>query len=120
MTDSINRQAVFDIIHHAVFEFFDICEDDEESPMTEKDKMLLSLNKAISIRIKQLPSVEPRRKNGEWIDEPIYKQTMDGKTWDGYTYCSECKEMHEYGYRSKYCPNCGAEMREKEKEYESE
>ena len=49
-------------------------------------------------------------KHGKWIDEPVYKQTMDGKTWDGYTYCSECGKMHEYEYRSNYCPNCGARM----------
>lgn len=58
-----------------------------------------------------LPTAE---KVGMWIDEPVYKQTMDGKTWDGYTYCSECREMHEYGYRSNYCPNCGADMRGEE------
>lgn len=57
--DLISRQAVIDAVHHAVFEFFDICEDDEESPMTEKDKMLLSLNKAISTRIQTIPSAEP-------------------------------------------------------------
>lgn len=62
----------------------------------------------------QLPSAQPERKKGKWIDEPIYKQTMDGKTWDGFTYCSECQEMHEYGYRSKFCPNCGAEMKGEE------
>lgn len=50
------------------------------------------------------------RRYGKWIDEPVYRQTMDGKTWDGFTYCSECKEMYEYGYRSKFCPNCGARM----------
>lgn len=58
-----------------------------------------------------LPTLDlVERKRGKWIDEPIYKQTIDGKTWDGFTYCSECKEMHKYGYRSKFCPNCGAEM----------
>ena len=61
-----------------------------------------------------VPTAEVKLKHGRWIDEPIYKQTMDGKTWDGYTYCSECKEMHEYGYRSNYCPTCGANMREVE------
>lgn len=57
--------------------------------------------------IYDLPTTE---KVGMWIDKLVYKQTMDGKTWDGYTYCSECREMHEYGYRSNYCPNCGAKM----------
>lgn len=54
------------------------------------------------------------QKKGKWIDKPVYKQTMDGKTWDGFTYCSECKEKYEYGYRSKFCPNCGSDMRGEE------
>ena len=71
--------------------------------------------------LETIPPVTPQRKKGKWIDEPVYKQTMDGKTWDGYTYCSECREMHEYGYRSKYCQDCGAEMTEGESnEYNSQ
>ena len=58
------------------------------------------------------------RKKGEWIDEPVYKQTIDGKTWDGFTYCSKCKQMHEYGYRSNFCPNCGASMRKETEDAE--
>lgn len=57
-----------------------------------------------------IEEMEADRKNGEWIDAPVYKQTQNGKTWDGYTYCSVCKEMHEYGYRSKFCPDCGTKM----------
>lgn len=57
------------------------------------------------------PTIDvPDRKVGKWIDDPVYKQTWDGKTWDGYTYCSECREMHKYGYRSNYCLNCGTKM----------
>lgn len=59
--------------------------------------------------IDEQPTIEPKK--GKWVDEPVYKQTMDGKTWDGYTYCSECREMHEYGYRSNFCPNCGCPMK---------
>ena len=30
---------------------------------------------------------------------------------DGYyPYCSNCKEIPEYGVMSKYCPECGARM----------
>lgn len=44
--------------------------------------------------IDELPTIDvPDRKVGKWIYEPVYKQTMDGKTLDGYTYCSECREM---------------------------
>lgn len=59
MDDVISRQAAIDAIHGAIFDFFDICDDDEESPMTYKDEQLLEINKAISGRIKQLPSAQP-------------------------------------------------------------
>ncbi len=66
----------------------------------------------VKAELEEAPTADvPDRKVGKWIDEPVYRQTMDGKTWDGYTYCSECREMHEYGYRSNYCPNCGADTR---------
>ena len=58
MDDTIYRQAAIEEVHGAIYEFFDICDDDEESPMTYKDKRLLELNKAITLRIKQLPSVQ--------------------------------------------------------------
>ena len=61
MDDLISRQAAIDAIHGAIFDFFDICDDDEESPMTYKDEQLLEINKAISGRIKQLPSAQPER-----------------------------------------------------------
>ena len=59
MNDLISRQAAITEIHKSVFEFFDICDGDEESPMTLKDKQLLEINKAISTRIKNLPSAQP-------------------------------------------------------------
>ena len=59
MDDLISRQAAIDEIHRAIFEFFDICDDDEESPMTYKDKQLLKFNKAITTRLKSLPSAQP-------------------------------------------------------------
>lgn len=66
-------------------------------------------------RFVEVPAADVvERKKGKWIDKPVYMQTMDGKTWDGFTHCSECKEMHEYGYRSNFCPNCGADMRKEE------
>lgn len=112
MDDLISRQAALDI----VFDF-------AETPHRMYQQ------------IRELPTIEPKPsrdwngwengcgrtydfepKRGRWIDEPVYKQTMDGKTWDGYTFCSECREMHEYGYRSNYCPNCGAKMERSENE----
>ena len=63
--DLISRQAAIDAIHGAIFDFFDICDDDEESPMTYKDEQLLEINKAISGRIKQLPSAQPEQRYTE-------------------------------------------------------
>jgi hypothetical protein len=64
-------------------------------------------------RIKQLPSAQPERKKGKWIEED------DG--WDGVFWrCSECNEPFylvdgtpvDNGLR--YCPNCGKGMKIKE------
>lgn len=59
MNDTIYRQDAIEAIHGAIIDFFDICDDDEESPITYKDEQLLEINKAISGRIKQLPSAQP-------------------------------------------------------------
>ena len=58
MKDLISRQAVIELIHHTIFDFFDICDDDEETPITYKDEKLLEINKAICTAIKKMPSVE--------------------------------------------------------------
>ena len=52
--DAINRQAVIDIIHKTIYDFFDVCGDDEEVPISDKDKLLLKVNKAICNNIKAL------------------------------------------------------------------
>ena len=95
MSDLINRQAAIDEVHGAIYEFFDICDDDEESPMTYNDEKLLELNKAITTRLKQLPSTE---KTGKWFD----KGSLSCR-------CSECgcKSPKEYNF----CPNCGSDNR---------
>lgn len=52
--------------------------------------------------IEKLPSVQPIRPRGHWIKR---------KSWDKYV-CSECSFEHEIS--SKYCENCGADMRKSE------
>ena len=52
---------------------------------------------------KNLPSVEPERKTGKWID--------DG---DGCFKCSKCNTAFCWSSRilaSNFCPECGADMR---------
>ena len=59
--------------------------------------------------IQDAPTIEPERKKGKWVDKDLYKHTM-ARTLDGYTFCNKCNHHEEYGYRSNYCPNCGARM----------
>ena len=56
-------------------------------------------------RIKALPSAQPERKKGKWVD-----------CEDGYylANCSECgfqMDVHENRGYFNFCPNCGADMR---------
>lgn len=95
--DTISRQAAIELVHHTIFDFFDIIEDNSESPMTDKDEKLLKINKAICTAIKAMPSAERR---GKWIDEGIA------------FVCSECSIGSDQW--TNYCPNCGAKMMEEE------
>ena len=139
MSDLIDRQAAIDAVHKSIFDFFDICDDDEESPMTYQDEKLLEINKAITLRIKQLPSAQ-----SSYTDEQIQKmqeleqaelekafelgreegrkeaQPKMGKWIKGgeqpyfrkhfdIVVCAICNKRGEH--RWNFCPNCGADMR---------
>ena len=80
--------------------------------------IMLGIKKAVPILV-TLPSAEPEQKKGEWIDEKINSYTSR-------TYCSECGSSALFVYKSddyygnhahgeiaktKFCPNCGADMR---------
>lgn len=45
---------ILDVIHKTIYQFFDVCDDDEEVPMSDKDKLLLEVNKAICNNLKAL------------------------------------------------------------------
>ena len=45
--------------------------------------------------LRLLPSAQPERKTGKWIDDN----------------CSECGQYVYHGDARNYCPNCGADMR---------
>lgn len=91
--DAVSRQAVLKINEN------------------HNGKMPNHINFEIWNEIKALPPVLPKREQGEWC-----KQNDDYFDWYE---CSECGygsegEMQyssEHDVRTKYCPNCGAEMR---------
>ena len=127
--DCVSRLAAIDAVHKSIIDFFDICDDDKESPMTYKDEQLLEINKAITTRVKALPSAQsniamdiatiienekdmrvllnaqPRMK-GEWIDnETSYA--------DGVRQSCNCSVCGKRSIRplGDFCRWCGADMR---------
>jgi hypothetical protein len=47
-------KEIIDIVHKSIYSFFDVCEDGKEEPMSDKDKLLLNVNKAICTNLKAL------------------------------------------------------------------
>lgn len=66
-------------------------------------------------RIEEAPSIDIESKRGEWVKRT--HNTLIAQV--NFAYCSECGQpiMHEHT-RSlwSFCPNCGADMREREGE----
>ena len=81
MNDLISRQAAIDAT------WFEPSYTDPLNVLTE-----------VRDRLKALPSAQPERKKGRWID------------MDDHVMCSCCGATH-YGSDKNFCPNCGADMR---------
>lgn len=47
-------KEILDVIHKTIYQFFDVCDDDEKVPMSDKNKLLLEVNKAICDNLKEL------------------------------------------------------------------
>ena len=84
MDDLISRQAAIDVI--------------------EAGRLIKLIDAEIAVNgLKALPSAQPQRMRGEWID---VTKTGGAELWK----CSECGELElEDSY---FCPNCGADMRD--------
>ena len=86
MDDLISRQAAIDEL-------------DKGAWGVEWDKTLAKT------MIESLPSAQPERKKGKWIDETFKPR---GLVYHPYK-CNQCGEHSEAD--SNFCPNCGADMR---------
>lgn len=64
---------ILDVIHKTIYQFFDVCGDDEEEPLSDKDKLLLEVNKAICNNLKALEQ-EPR-----WIS--VSEKLPNDRDW---------------------------------------
>ena len=72
--------------------------------------VLVKLSQVFNV-IDNQPTIEPERKKGTWIEQD--------DSWDGVYYeCSACGEPWTlidgtpWDNGMKFCPNCGAEMRD--------
>ncbi len=103
MSDLISRKDAiealdFEIVHMMVFS-----NDDEKNitnPFAQYNKGLEDGIKAI----RALPSAEPERKKGKWIED---------ETGYGYWTCSRCGFVTEASAANilyHFCPNCGARL----------
>lgn len=102
MDDYINRQTIIDTIHSAIYPYF--CGAEDGDALSEDEKLVLSVNKAVCTAIKALPSAE---RHGKWIHDGY--DFPHGVDW---MHCSECGKRDVYcpATRTNFCPNCGARM----------
>ena len=100
--DAVSRQAVID----ALKEGTNVCD-----LITRTREMRIDI---IDV-IKALPSVNPTRAHGKWIQKEYWSEGCGmGETYGYYYECSKCGNLKKGGYDRcgvNYCPNCGAEMR---------
>lgn len=115
MNDSISRRSAIDTVHKIICPYVCILnEDDGEVPMSEQDKMVLSINKDICNALKALPSAGPK----ESLDKIVIRHEeigYDKGFRDGYAqavtdaepvrkpdeWCTDCKE---YDHDKHCCP----------------
>ena len=105
--DSISRQAAIDVVHKDYDAILDFKSDGHTIADSFEDI------------INALPSTYPRK--GKWIKIPKFCGDDISGFIDNHFSCSECKkeaEINPWGFYilSNFCPHCGADMREGEKE----
>ena len=85
--DLISRQAAIDALRVAYW--------DDNIQSAKDDPCIVDAMTDWAIRqVKALPSVQPERKTGRWIDDN----------------CSECGQYVFHGDARNFCPNCGSPM----------
>ena len=92
--DAISRQAVEKITW-------------EEPSYTDALNVLTEVRE----KIRQLPSVQPQRPKGKWLDKKTTIKGAHGLAYGRYG-CSVCKR--KFPTKSNFCPDCGSDMRGEE------
>ncbi|MBP5307207.1 MAG: DUF551 domain-containing protein [Paludibacteraceae bacterium] len=79
----MTKDAVIDVVHKTIYGFFDVVADDSEEPMSEKDKLLLEVNKVVCNAIKDMPDEERR-----WI--PVTERLPE----EGIVVLISCEDLY--------------------------
>lgn len=110
MKDPIERQDAIDAVKFGITyaKAFDVNTGESKELFKEGNN---ALKKAVE-RLKELPSAQPERKKGHWVeigDEPYDEWECDvcGFVIDG----SGCIDPEEYRDVYRFCPRCGSDMR---------
>ena len=109
MTDDlITRQAALDALGEEPL----VWHEDDAGEVAERNQWRRDV-----AAIKALPSAQPQRIKGRWIDDGLYSDNFPHHAW----HCSECEEsvleIDEPWF--KFCPSCGADMRKDGDDHES-
>ena len=112
MSDLIDREKVIKIVHQTIYEFMDV--DNDGQPITSEDRMLLSVNKAICNKIKDLPSEENMIEaipsvEGRWLWDPGKMELICTHCGDGYHF-DDADTVLSFISEAHFCMNCGARM----------
>ncbi|MDO4803869.1 MAG: hypothetical protein Q4A32_03500, partial [Lachnospiraceae bacterium] len=110
--DTISRQAAIDALDFEIVHMTAYCDGKNEgNPLAQYNKGLEDGKKAIEA----LPSAQPERKTGHWIEinngldttcecsACHYKDYIDNNRTD-------LKCYNRYWFQRNFCPNCGAKM----------
>lgn len=62
--------------------------------------------------LKKLPSADTERKRGRWIDKGEYAECSNCGAYSG----TQFDGVEPVPHKTNYCPNCGADMRDKQNE----
>ena len=106
MSDLIDRYAAIDVVGIDEEIRCEMCRNPMHTDRgcdggcTYDEKLYKRIMQILDRRIKQLPSAQPERIRGRWIEKPHVH---------GVAYCSLCDyELHTND--TNFCPNCGAKM----------
>lgn len=95
--DTISRQSAIDAVEH-ITSSMSVCVNSDECHGMKR------MQRQAVIELANLPSAQPERKRGKWIDETFKPWGLVHHPYK----CDQCGNHSEAN--SNFCPNCGCQM----------